>query len=95
MEMNEFKRFPKSRARWGYSKVDLVVALAAAALFAICMVWSRKGERSHIARCIKNLGALGAAISSYASDNNDCIPVAGANCSTIKTSWDAELFPYL
>jgi prepilin-type processing-associated H-X9-DG protein len=38
---------------------------------------------------------LGQAIDTYANDHQDGLPAAAINLESVKTSWDAELFPYL
>ena len=79
----------------GFSRVDLAVVVAVAALLAAWFGFSHSGERGRIARCARNLGVLGEAIDSYANDHNDGIPAGAINLGGAKTTWDVELFRYL
>ncbi len=85
-------RTPKSAA---FSRADLAVAMVVTALLAVWFSFNHLGERGRIAGCARNLGVLGQAIHSYANDHQDGIPAAAINLESVKTSWDAELFPYL
>jgi prepilin-type processing-associated H-X9-DG protein len=72
--------------------VDLLAAIAVAALLAGWFGFNRLGERGRIARCARNLAVLGQAMHGSAHDHNGGLPPAGME--TPETTWDIELVPY-
>lgn len=77
-----------------FSRIDLIVVVILVVISGIWFGKAHSGTNARIARCARNLSALGNGMDRYANENGDVIPVAGIDFGKIQTSWAAELFPY-
>lgn len=79
----------------GFSRVDLVVLVATVVLAGLWYLWARSGERGRVARCAGNLGRLGEAMRTYATDHDNGLPAAAVALAGVTNGWYMDIGRYL
>jgi prepilin-type processing-associated H-X9-DG protein len=95
MKLTCLKKRPHGRARGGFTRIDLIVAAALAAVLIGYIALLCVGERGRAMRCAWNLRSLHGAMEGYASDHRHALPAASVNVDKAHSSWDVDIFPYL
>lgn len=94
------------RSLRGFSLIELLVVIAVIAVLAgmLLPVFARVRENARGGACLSNLRQLGAAVSAYAQDYDECLPqthpeaVPGTSLPaemTLLTPWSTLLSPYV
>lgn len=81
----------------GFTLLELLTVLAVISILAALLIPGAKAmtERSKSVKCQNNLRQIGAALISYAADNNQTLPANQAWASQDNAWWCWELNPYL